>query len=87
VQWIVERLTQQWGDKASWQLDQGDHPHEAHYLKLDCSKAKMRLDWQPRWDLGYTFKMIVAWQRAYLAQENMLKFTRAQIAAYVSKTC
>ncbi len=51
VQWIVERLTQQWGEGASWQLDDGDHPHEAHYLKLDCSKAKMRLDWQPRWHL------------------------------------
>lgn len=82
VQWIVERLTQQWGDGASWQLDQGNHPHEAHYLKLDCSKAKMRLDWQPRWDLGRTLEMIVEWQRAYLAQENMRELTLKQIADY-----
>ncbi len=82
VQWIVERLTEQWGDGASWQLDGGDHPHEAHYLKLDCSKARMRLDWQPRWHLGCTLEMIVAWQRAWLAKENMRSFTLKQIEQY-----
>ncbi len=82
VQWIVERLTQQWGAGASWQLDGGDHPHEAHYLKLDCSKAKMRLHWQPRWHLEHTLEMIVAWQRAWLAKEDMRGFTLQQIEQY-----
>ncbi len=82
VQWIVERLTQQWGDDASWQLDGGDHPHEAHYLKLDCSKARMRLHWQPRWHLEHTLEMIVAWQRAWLAKQDMRSFTQNQIAQY-----
>ncbi|MEO8330911.1 MAG: CDP-glucose 4,6-dehydratase [Gallionella sp.] len=82
VQWIVERLTQQWGDGASWQLDQADHHHEAHYLKLDCSKAKMRLDWQPRWNLGHTLEMIVAWQRAYLGKEGMRNVTLEQIKQF-----
>ena len=82
VQWIVERLTQQWGEGASWQLDGGDHPHEAHYLKLDCSKAKMRLHWQPRWHLEHTLEMIVAWQRAWLAKEDMRRFTLQQIEQY-----
>jgi CDP-glucose 4,6-dehydratase len=82
VQWIVERLTEQWGDGASWQLDGGDHPHEAHYLKLDCSKAKMRLHWQPRWHLAHTLEMIVAWQRAWLAKQDMRSFTLKQIEQY-----
>ena len=82
VQWIVERLTQQWGDDASWERDNADHPHEAHYLKLDCSKAKMRLDWQPRWNLARTLEMIVAWQRAYMTKEDMKLKTLEQIAAY-----
>jgi CDP-glucose 4,6-dehydratase len=82
VQWIVERLTEQWGDGASWQLDGGDHPHEAHYLKLDCSKARMRIDWQPRWQLARTLEMIVAWQRAWLAKEDMRSFTLKQIKQY-----
>ncbi|MBA3024400.1 MAG: CDP-glucose 4,6-dehydratase [Gammaproteobacteria bacterium] len=83
VQWIVEQLTQQWGEGASWQLDGGEHPHEAHYLKLDCSKAKMRLDWQPRWHLGHTLEMIVSWQQAWLTKQDMRSFTLKQIEQYV----
>ena len=82
VQWIVERLTQQWGEGASWQLDEGNHPHEAHYLRLDCSKAKMRLDWQPRWHLDRALEAIVDWQRAYLTGQNMHEYTLKQIAVY-----
>ncbi len=83
VQWIVEQLTQQWSEGASWQLDQADHPHEARYLKLDCSKAKMRLDWQPRWNLTHTLEMIIAWQRAYMTKEDMKVKTLEQIGAYM----
>ncbi len=83
VQWIVEQLTQQWGDGASWQLDDGEHPHEAHYLKLDCSKARMRLGWQPRWHLEDTLEMIVAWQQAWLEKQDMRSFTLKQIEQYV----
>ncbi len=86
VQWIVEKLTQGWGEGASWLLDGGEHPHEAHYLKLDCSKAKARLNWQPRWHLASALEMIVAWQRAYLAQKNMREFTLNQITEYQAKT-
>lgn len=82
VQWIVEHLAQQWGDGASWRLDQADHPHEANYLKLDCSKARYRLDWQPRWSLAHTLERIVAWQRAYLAKQNMREFSLKQIADF-----
>ncbi|MDH4276236.1 MAG: CDP-glucose 4,6-dehydratase, partial [Gammaproteobacteria bacterium] len=40
VQWIVEQLANNWGNGATWQMDNALHPHEAHYLKLDISKAK-----------------------------------------------
>lgn len=82
VQWIVEKLTQSWGDGASWILDVGDHPHEAHYLKLDCSKAKVRLGWHPRWHLEESLSAIVEWQRAYRDGNNMHAMTLRQISAY-----
>lgn len=82
VQWIVEKLTQTWGEGASWILDGGDHPHEAHYLKLDCSKAKARLDWHPRWHLEETLEAIIEWQRAYRDGKNMQALTLRQISAY-----
>jgi CDP-glucose 4,6-dehydratase len=40
VQWIVEHLARAWGRGARWELDAGEHPHEARFLKLDISKAR-----------------------------------------------
>lgn len=84
VQWIVEKLTQAWGEGASWALDRGDHPHEAHYLKLDCSKAKARLDWHPGWHLEDTLGAIIDWHRAYQAGKDMKMFSLGQIQQYVN---
>lgn len=82
VQWIVEKLTTSWGEDARWMLDGGDHPHEAHYLKLDCSKAKARLDWHPRWTLPATLNSIVRWNKQWLAGKNMKTVSLEQIADY-----
>ena len=84
VQWIVEQLTQNWDEGASWQLDQNEHPHEAHYLKLDSTKARTRLGWCPRWDLAHTLEMIIAWQRAWLAKHDMRAFTLEQIHQFMN---
>ena len=83
VQWIVERLTTAWGEGANWLLDCGDHPHEAHYLKLDCSKAKSRLDWQPRWHLNETLVKIIDWQKKYQQGADMKVATLEQIDIYL----
>ena len=82
VQWIVEQYTQLWGEGASWTIDQAEHPHEAHYLKLDCSKARLRLDWQPKWSLAQALEYITAWHKAHLLEKNMREFSLSQIAAY-----
>jgi len=86
VQWIVEKLTQAWGGGASWVLDGGDHPHEAQYLKLDCSKAKMRLDWHPRWHLEDALGAITDWHRAQRDGKDMRELTLRQIGAYNDST-
>jgi CDP-glucose 4,6-dehydratase len=84
VSWIVDRLTKAWGENASWVLDGKDHPHEAHYLKLDCSKAKSRLNWQPRWHLDETLNAIVDWHREHLTEKDMRALTLRQIVAYTT---
>lgn len=84
VSWIVDRLTSLWGPSAQWHLSEGDHPHEAHYLKLDCSKAKMRLNWEPVWDLSTTLEKIVTWQKAWLNKENMHQYTVNEIKEYMA---
>ncbi|ADL56841.1 CDP-glucose 4,6-dehydratase [Gallionella capsiferriformans] len=86
VQWIVERLTQSWGEGASWVVDGGEHPHEAHYLKLDCSKAKGQLNWHPRWHLDEALVKIVDWHQAYRDEKDMREITLQQISAYCASS-
>lgn len=85
VQWIVEQLTQSWGEGASWHIDAGTHPHEAHYLKLDCSKARAELGWGPRWDLSQALQAIIVWHKAHGALkggQDMRSLCLQQINAY-----
>ena len=82
VQWIVEHMVNSWGKGASWQQDGGTHPHEANYLKLDISKAKARLGWQPRWPLATALAHITTWHQAWLANDDMKKLCLAQIQQY-----
>lgn len=82
VQWLVERITQHWGDGASWTLEKEPQPHEAHYLKLDCSKARARLGWHPRWNLETTIDRIIDWHKAQLASDDMHAVCLQQISEY-----
>jgi len=82
VGWIVEQLAQLWGENASWHIDFATHLHEANYLKLDCSKAKARLNWFPQMSLETAFKWIVEWYRGYYNHADMRTLTQYQIYHY-----
>ncbi len=83
VEWLVQRLCNSWGQGARYVLDEGEHPHEAHYLKLDCSKAKAELGWRPRWNLERTLDSIVEWTRGYLEKRDLREVCLQQIEEYV----
>jgi CDP-glucose 4,6-dehydratase len=82
VRWIVERLTQLWTDDACWVVDEGNHPAETHYLKLDCSKANSKLGWSPQWNLGMALDKTISWYKAYCNYQDMFNFTIDQIHEY-----
>ena len=82
VSWILDRMVTNWGNGASWQLDKNNNPHEAGYLKLDCSKAAMRLNWYPKWNLEYTLESIINWHQHYIAQKNIQEQCLLEIAKY-----
>ena len=84
VQWIVEQMILSWGNSARWEVDLDSHPHEANYLKLDISKAKARLGWQPRWQLPTTLELITKWHHAYLKKTDMKRLCLEQIKLYSS---
>jgi len=82
VDWILESMVSKWKG-ASWKLDDGSHPHEAGFLKLDISKAKTKLDWQPTWHLEGTLGKIIQWHQAWLNKEDMQRLCLNEINEYM----
>ena len=82
VSWIADRVTELWPGELRWEIDPGEHPHEAHWLALDSGKARERLGWAPVWDLDDALASIVAWYRALHDGEDMRAVTLGQIEAF-----
>ncbi len=83
VDWILNRMVDKWQGDASWCLDEGNHPHEAGYLKLDISKAKARLGWKPTWHLDHTLDRIVSWHQSWLGGVDMNVLCIEEIQDYM----
>ena len=82
VEWIANKLCSIWGEDAAYEIDSSPQPHEANYLKLDCSKAQALLDWYPVINLENSIKSIVEWNKAFLKGENIRRVTENQIDEY-----
>ena len=82
VEWITKTICKLWGDGASYSIDTNPHPHEANYLKLDCSKAKAELGWMPKWNIERALSSIVNWNKAYLDNEDIYDVMAQQIKDY-----
>jgi CDP-glucose 4,6-dehydratase len=85
VRWIVQRMAASWPRRLMWAEDAESDlsaVHEARYLKLDSSRARSLLGWQPQWGLGEGLDATVAWYRALRAGEDMAAVTVDQIESY-----
>src|SRR5450830_1847575 len=84
VGWVVQELARRWGPDARWQTETQAQPHEAHTLKLDCSKAHSRLGWQPRWRADTALQHTLDWHRAWQAGADMRQLSLDQITEFES---
>ena len=63
---LVNLFVKYWGENVKW-IDQYDGgPHEANFLKLDCSKLKNTFGWKPHWDLDTAIENVVEWTRCWV---------------------
>jgi CDP-glucose 4,6-dehydratase len=86
VERIANKLVQTWGDGAAWTHDPDAGPHEAHYLRLDASKAHIELGWESRFATETALEWTIDWYRAWHKGEDVLEFTAEQIEEY-KKLC
>jgi len=81
---ILNYMTYKWGNNVTWTHDKQEHLHEAHYLKLDISKAKTYLNWRPRWRLEQALNATIEWHKAWLKGEDMRKVSIMQIEKFMN---
>jgi CDP-glucose 4,6-dehydratase len=87
VSWIAERMTRFWGNGASWVLDDDEGPHEAGYLRLDASRARRDLAWEPRLRLESALEWLVQWYRVWQSSpDSIQQATLSQIDRYHAMT-
>ena len=84
VAWIVRRMCTLWGHEATYRMDDQQHPHEAAYLKLDCSRAHAELGWHPKWSLNTALERIVSWTKAHQKGRDVRAVCFDQIDAYMT---
>ena len=79
---LVTMFCKAWGDGMDWENRYDGGPHEANFLKLDCSKIKKKLDWKPRYHVNEAVLKTVEWSKAYCENQNMQEVTRQQIQEF-----
>ncbi len=62
---LVDLFVSKWGDGLKWINKYDGGPHEANFLKLDCSKIKNTFGWKPTWNLEHTMEKIIEWTHLY----------------------
>ena len=82
VECVATAVARLWGNGARWERDPAPSVHEAHYLRLDSSKAHVELGWRPRLRIDETLELTMSWYRSWRQGKDMLKETQAQIIAY-----
>jgi CDP-glucose 4,6-dehydratase len=85
VESIVKSICTKWGAGAAYEIEKGPHPHEAHYLRLDCSKAKFKLGWYPSWNVDQAIDKAVEWTVAYQHGQDVKTVCLKQIDAYTNQ--
>lgn len=80
---LADLFTKYWGDNARWNNQAEENaPHEASFLKLDCSKLKNAFGWNPRWHIDASVKAAVEWYKAWWNGANLNHVTEYQIEEF-----
>lgn len=80
---LVDLFCAKWGGGAGWENRWDGGPHEASFLKLDCSKIKSVFGWQPRWHIAEAIEKTCEWARVWLAGGDIPAVMDGQIRAYL----
>ena len=79
---LVDLFVKKWGEDLRWIEKYDGGPHEANFLKLDCSKLKKTFGWHPRWDLEQAVEKTVEWSKCYINGNDIDLCMEEQIQSF-----
>lgn len=82
---LVEQFVNSWGEGLEWKTQKQEGPHEAGFLKLDCSQIKSRFGWHPVWKLSEAIDKVVEWSKCWDDNQDVYNCMIRQINDYQSK--
>ena len=80
---LADLFCEKWGGEQTWENKFIGGPHEANFLKLDCSKLKATFGWQPRWDISEAIDKTIEWTKVYFKRGDIPSIMDKQIAEYL----
>lgn len=80
---LVDLFVEKWGGGLKWVNRYDGGPHEANFLKLDCSKLKKTFDWKPRWNLETAVEKVVEWSKCMIGGGDIRECMDRQIAEFM----
>ena len=81
---LVDLFVNKWGDGLKWINHYDGGPHEANFLKLDCSKLKATFGWKPHWNLETAIEMVVEWSKCWIENGDIRGCMDRQIEAFLA---
>lgn len=82
---LVDMFCNAWGDSACWQsVAELNAPHEATFLKLDCTKLKQTFNWRPRWHINEAVEKVCEWSKIWLNGGDVSEVMDKQIEEYLA---
>lgn len=82
---LVDLFVSKWGEGMTWVNRYDGGPHEANFLKLDCSKLKATFGWAPRWNLDTAIEKVVEWSKCWMRSEDVRACMDKQIGEFIAK--
>lgn len=80
---LVDLFVSKWGDGMKWVNRYDGGPHEANFLKLDCSKLKTTFGWKPHWNLDTAIEMVVEWSKCWVEDGDIRACMDSEIKSFM----
>ena len=81
---LVDIFCSKWGKGLTWENRYDGGPHEANFLKLDCSLLKSTFGWKPKWGIEESIEKVIEWSKVWINNSDISKEMDREIEEYLN---